>query len=762
MNPKFTNSLSFTLLIILSLICRIGQAQIILPEFGPFFNQNEVGIINVYLPTDSLDQMILEESDEHEYECTYLFANSELIDTLENVAIRLRGNTSLVADKKSFQISFNSFSSGGDWQNLEKINLIGQQNDPSLLRSKLCHDAYRSLNVASARTAFARLYINDQYRGLYLLQEQIDEEFASLYFDDQGNGNLYKCTYPADLDYLGSNPEDYQFTMWGSRPYDLKTNEWADDYTDFAELVDVINTTSDENLICELQKIFHIESYLRVAAVDVLCGHWDNYIFNKNNFYLYHNQRTGLFEYIPYDLDNTLGIDWLSEDWAERDIYEWAPNDAERPLFNRLIENEYGRNLFSMYIDELLNDYFDPTSFVNTAEYFQDLITEAALEDPFRTLDFGFDQDAFLDAITSAWGDPHVDYGLADFVETRNSTATNQLENFASPEVIAESLYNVETVFESNSTISIEAEIQGENAANTLLEISFDNANFETFAGLNDIGTNGDLVAEDGIFSVNIPNTSGEEKMYYRLAFPDGTFYPCVPKMIWLSPTTPGLYINEVMSNNISTIADDFGEFNDWVELYNGGTSAVTLSGKFITDNLYDWNKFPLPEISLDPGEFILVWLDNDPFQGPLHASFRLDSNDEELWLISQPSGSPRVIDFFTPCVSTADNSQERIIDGGSEIAITDAPTAGSSNMGVHVSENPLSNISIFPNPANDRIYFSEKMSSVEIYDMTGRLISRWYHISSLDLDSITPGQYCLKLFVENDLPCNKMVIIEK
>jgi hypothetical protein len=739
----------------------IGRAQNTLPGFGSVFNQNEVGIMNVYLPSDSLDQMILEESDEHEYECSFLFSNSEISDTLENVAIRLRGNTSLNADKKSFQISFNTYTSGGAWQAQEKLNLIGQQNDPSLLRSKLCHDAYRSMNVASARTSFARLYINDQYRGLYLVQEQIDEEFASLYFDDQGNGNLYKCTYPADLDYLGSNPEDYQFTMWGSRPYELKTNEWADDYTDFAELVEVINTTSDENLICELQKIFHIESYLRAAAVDVLCGHWDNYIFNKNNFYLYHNQRTGLFEYIPYDLDNTLGIDWVGEDWAERDIYEWAPNGAERPLFNRLIENEYGRNLFSMYINELLNDYFDPTSFVNAAEYFQDLITEAALEDPFRTLDFGFDQDAFLDAITSAWGDPHVDYGLADFVETRNLSAFNQLENFSSPEVIAESLYNVETVFESNSIISIEAHLFGENAQNTLLEISYDNINFETFAGLNDLGINGDLVAEDGTYSVSMANTSGEEKMYYRLALPDGTYYPCVPKMMWLTQTTPGLYINEVMSNNISTIADDFGEFNDWVELYNGGSSAVTLSGKFITDNLYDWNKFPLPEISLDPGEFILVWLDNDPYQGPFHANFRLDSNDEELWLISQPSGSPRVVDYFTPCVSTADNSQERIIDGGSEIAITDAPTAGSSNMGVLVSENVGKEILIFPNPTSERIYFSERVDYVEIYDSNGRLILNETNTISVELNGLYTGQYTVKMNMDSDVRFQTITIIK-
>src|SRR5690606_31501606 len=100
-------------------------------------------------------------------------------------------------EKKSFRISLNAFEQGAKWQELEKLNLIAQQNEPSLLRSKLCHDAYRYYGIPSCRTSYVKLYINDEYRGLYLHQEHIDEEFAKKYFDGQGDGNLYKCTYPA-------------------------------------------------------------------------------------------------------------------------------------------------------------------------------------------------------------------------------------------------------------------------------------------------------------------------------------------------------------------------------------------------------------------------------------------------------------------------------------------------------------------------------------------------------------------------------------
>jgi hypothetical protein len=730
-----------------------------LPDFGTLFNQSQVSTIELYMPSDSLDQMILEESDSHEYVCTFQFGNTELADTLENVAVRLRGNTSLNADKKSFQISFNSFTSDGKWQDVEKLNLIGMQNDPSLLRSKLCHDAFRSLGIPTSRTSFVRLYINDQYRGLYMLQEHIDEEFASLYFDQQGNGNLYKCTYPADLDYLGSASEDYQFTMWGSRPYDLKTNEWADDYSDFANLVSVINNTPDNNLICELKDVFHLESYLRTAAVDIMCGNWDNYIYNKNNFYLYHNQRTGLFEYIPYDLDNTLGIDWLGEDWAVRDIYEWAPEGAERPLFVRLMENEYARNLFSVFIDELRSNYFDPEDFVSYAESLQEIIMDAALEDPFRTLDFGFDQDAFVNAITTAWGDPHVDYGLADYVESRDIAAMFQLEEYIVPAVIIEALYQVEPVYNPDSNIRIEAIISGSEATSVLLEISYDGLTFETANGFNDSGLDGDLTSSDGIYTYSVVNTSGEQKMYYHLLLPDGSHFPCDPYVLWLTPEAPGLFINEVMSNNLTVFADPLGEYNDWVELYNGGTSSVTLSGKYITDNLIDWNKFPLPEVSLDPGEFVIVWLDNDPYQGPFHANFRLDSNDEELWLTNTPNNAVRVVDYFTPCVSPEDNSMERVPDGGSEITSTDAPTPGSSNEGVGVMEESFNEVIIYPNPACERIYFNQKIDIVELYDIAGNLILKDANVSSVDIRNVSNGSYILKTCYSDKVRFQSIVV---
>ena len=73
----------------------------------------------------------------------------------------------------------------------------------------------------------SNLYINEEYRGLYINVEHVDEEFLKKRFKHD-HGNLWKCTYPADLADLGDNPESYKFTpSWNGeqRVYELKTNE---------------------------------------------------------------------------------------------------------------------------------------------------------------------------------------------------------------------------------------------------------------------------------------------------------------------------------------------------------------------------------------------------------------------------------------------------------------------------------------------------------------------------------------------------------
>lgn len=735
---------SLTCILVTLVTCYLELYAQHLPAFTGAFDQSSISRIDLNLPADSVIAMYQAGDDTDGFTATFSYDGSTN-DTLNLlVRIRLRGNTSLMAYKKSYRINFDGVDPSQEWQGLEKLNLIGLQNDPSLLRSKLCHDAFRQAGVFSAQTAFTRLYINGEYMGVYQIQEHLDEEFCKLYFDQQGDGNLYKCTYPATLAYLGTNPDLYKFANWGTRHYDLKTNEWRDDYSDLARLIAVINTTAVSNLPCELPKVFDVHTYLKTMAIDVLTGNWDNYIYNKNNFYLYHHQLSDQFVYMPYDLDNTLGIDWVNIDWAARDPYTWQPSDDDRPLFERILLVPEYRQLFTNYLVEYAQTFLSATEVAAAASAWQSMIEEAALEDDYRTVDFGFDDNAFLEAITSAWGG-HVDYGIATFANTRAEFISFQADPVTTIPTRVHWLNHPVITGENNTTVTIMAFIEPSSEIDFELQISTDNTTFTPMSLFNDAGANGDDVAGDGLYTAQFENTFASDQLYYRLTMSDGTTFPCAAKMMWLTSPTTGIMINEVMTQNSTVWSDESGEFDDWVELYNSSENDINLSGYFLTDDIENPNAFPLPAVTLNAGEFLIVWLDNDMEQGPLHATFGMGSSNNFLWLLRTQTGTLRIQDGFSPCLSGPDQSVERLIDGGQEVASTLDPTPGYSNV-TSIAETTEPRIVVFPNPARTSLHLSERVEACTILDMTGRVVSNHKQVQSLPIEHLSPGHYFLRL----------------
>ena len=92
--------------------------------------------------------------------------------------------------------------------------------------------------------------------------------------------------------------------------------------------------------------------------------------------------------------------------------------------------------------------------------------------------------------------------------------------------------------------------------------------------------------------------------------------------------------INEVLPRNQYDIIDMDGDRSDWAELFNSGSSAVRLSGYYLSDDALNPSKWALPDVTLVPGEYLIVFLSGkDITEGELHTSFKLSSTDDGLFL---------------------------------------------------------------------------------------------------------------------------------
>ncbi|NQU19695.1 MAG: CotH kinase family protein, partial [Candidatus Nealsonbacteria bacterium] len=103
-----------------------------------------------------------------------------------------------------------------------------------------------------------------------------------------------------------------------------------------------------------------------------------------------------------------------------------------------------------------------------------------------------------------------------------------------------------------------------------------------------------------------------------------------------------GLVISEFMAVNNATLADENGEFSDWIEIHNPTTEAVNLDGWYLTDDEGDLSKWQFPARSLGPNEYLVAFAsdkDRAAAQGELHTNFKLSSGGDYLALV-EPDGT--------------------------------------------------------------------------------------------------------------------------
>lgn len=401
------------------------------------FEQEKVNSVNINIHPDSLHVIMTDIYSDHYFKAQFTYNYDNHSDTIQDVGFRLRGNTSREAKKKSFKISFNEFVSGRRYQGVKKINLNGQHNDPSLIREKLFYDTWNKINMPARRTSFVKLFINQSYYGLYTNLEEFDKDWLNRVFPDN-NGNLYKCTYPADLVYLNDNQTTYKNIVSGSstggRAYDLQTNEAEDDYSDLVQLIKTLNQPISSKFITEIQEILDVPSTLKAFAFDVASGNWDDYMYNKNNYFLYHSSSTGKFEFISYDTDNTFGVDWVNRDWATRSCVDWINHGESRPLASMLLAVPEFFSMYTKYLDTIAKTVILPDSIFPHIDYLKVLITPAALADTYRTLDYGYTVNDFYNSYRSTI-DNHTPYGIKPFLSKRQSTMIEQLKPYGKNDV---------------------------------------------------------------------------------------------------------------------------------------------------------------------------------------------------------------------------------------------------------------------------------------------------------------------------------------
>jgi hypothetical protein len=208
------------------------------------------------------------------------------------------------------------------------------------------------------------------------------------------------------------------------------------------------------------------------------------------------------------------------------------------------------------------------------------------------------------------------------------------------------------------------------------------------------------------------------------------------------------LFINEIMAKNLTTITDNFGEYEDWIEIYNPNDYPVNMSGYYMSDNPEVRNRWVIPSsfpdsVTIPAQSWMLYYFDGDNNQGVLHADFSLSNGGEYAGLFS-PDGFSLIDEVQWGFVG-ADTSYGRQYDGDANwiqfLVSTPDASNGINPNGVDSPKN--TEIQLYPNPAIHEIYLNEK-NNVRVYNQQGKLIYQKAQINKISVADWPNGQYIL------------------
>jgi len=343
-----------------------------LPEILLEFNPEEWNKLLTYFD--------LNPQNEEKVIANFTFKDDGIITVLKQTGLKLRGNTSrrrpegsknILHDNTnpdwhhaSFSVDMNEFVSGQKFSGLKNMNLKWFKDDPMYAREVYCYDLFERFGVwAAPESSYCKLYIyikgdaRPAYFGVYNLMESINSDYLkkrkTQFGDDKGF--LWKANWGADLKTADASKmgiENITLTSTYKPVYDLKNRETELETAkiQLLQFIKDLNQKTGTDFETWIESKTDVPLFLKTYAVNVMCGMWDDYWANKNNFYFYFNS-AGKFFFIPYDYDNTLGTSYIMSNSGTQNLLKWG--NSSHPLVEKIIAIPKYKSMYINYLHEL-------------------------------------------------------------------------------------------------------------------------------------------------------------------------------------------------------------------------------------------------------------------------------------------------------------------------------------------------------------------------------------------------------------------------
>ena len=442
----------------------------------------------------------------------------------DSVGVRYKGNSTfclpndVFSPKVPYNIDMNYFVGGQKLLDYKKVKLANAWMDATFVKQIVSSNIYRRY-LPTGESNLVRLNVQGNYVGLYVNDESINKQFLDKHFDEK-SGPLFKCdnidrfcdtanapsAMPPNLYYMGDDSTLYY------NSYDIKSDYGWKEFINLMKTIDLDFQNIDS--------VLNVDRTLWAFAANQVIANLDCYnTYYIHNYYMYQT-KDGLFQMIPWDLDNSfvgaiMGWDY----WNPSNVYEYDPYYTggpytgpsgtpqpweARPLLFKLLNDPHYRKIYSAHMRTIIEESLDTAQIRANIDNLQSLAYSAASQDNNKVFTMNEYYNNTESAIWAAfnWGFG----GILSTVNERKQFLLNHPEISLMPPQIS-------NVYVNNGLVT--AEVFNANSVEIMATTSEYNSKFNSFSMFDD-GTNGDLLANDGIYTADLPyQFSGFDVKFY-------------------------------------------------------------------------------------------------------------------------------------------------------------------------------------------------------------------------------------------------------
>jgi spore coat protein CotH len=617
---------NYTLLIILFIIVPI----IGLPQ--DFYDIGTINTIEITFQESNWD-FILDRlyADGNEERLTgAAIINGEQFDS---VGVRYKGNSSYRPNqiKNPLNIKLDHIIEDQKLENYGTLKLANVYKDPSFVREVLSYEFAQKYMPAS-KANYINVYINSNHLGLYTSVQSVDKFFMRTHFSGDENPR-FKGELTSSMPTLT--------TVWGY--FDMDSASYFDYYelksdNGWTELIGFLDTLNNNNSYVE--EVLNVDRHLWMLAFDNLLVNLDAPINFAHNYYLYQDD-AGRFNAIVWDLNENFGGFSMLLNGGPLSVTQMQQLDpflnsssSSFPIISKILSNSTYKKMYVAHMKTLIEENFSNNWFETRALDIQSIIDADVQNDPNKFYTYN---DFLININNSAGGGPppagQPIVGITQLMNARVTYLNSQPEfQAAAPQI--SNIYTTPAAPSPYSTVWFNAEIS--NATSVMLAYRSSITNQFDKTEMFDDGNHNDGSAGDGIYGVSVSISANDVQYYFYAENNDAAKF--LPKRAeyeyYLLAVTGDVVINEFMADNDTTLADQDGEYDDWIELYNNTGSDLSLNGYFLSDDGTDLTQWALPDTFIAANSFLIVWADDDEGQTGLHANFKLSKSGEGIYLV--------------------------------------------------------------------------------------------------------------------------------